>query len=131
MSSSSLVFLCSKEKAEIDEPLSNSPKKQQGELLIIDWNPEVGENWIFGRGIYLYVFYCSCYVKDMSTDLSEEKVLEDRDMDLSKEEDIIMDGTRNEHWRGVAEDGDDKKNIHDLRWEVYFKYNEYLIKRDF
>ena len=44
MSSSSLVFLCSKEKAEIDEPLSNSPKKQQGELLIIDWNPEVGEN---------------------------------------------------------------------------------------
>ena len=41
----------------MDEPLSNSPKKQ-GELLIIDGNPEVGEPCMFGRGVYLSVFYC-------------------------------------------------------------------------
>ena len=78
----------------MDEPLSNSPKKEQGELLIIDGNPEVGEPWMFVRGMYLYVFYCLCYVKDISTDLSEEKVLEERYPDLSKEEDIITYGTR-------------------------------------
>ena len=55
--------------------------------------------------------------------MSEEKYL-----DLSKEEDTRMDGTRNGHWRDVAEGGDDKNNIHDLRWELYVKYNEDLIK---
>ena len=38
MSSSSLVFLISKEEVEMDEPLSNSPEKEQDELLIIDRN---------------------------------------------------------------------------------------------
>ena len=36
------AFLCSKEEVEMDEPLSNSQEKEQGELLIIDGNPEVG-----------------------------------------------------------------------------------------
>ena len=43
------------------------------------------------------MFYCLYYVKEMPTDFSEEKVLEERDLYLSKEEDIRMDGTRNEH----------------------------------
>ena len=30
-----------------------------------------------------------------------------------------MDEIREEHWRGVAEEGDDKKKIHDLRWELH------------
>ena len=42
MISSSLVFLSSKEEVDMDEPLSSSPKKEQGELLIIDGNPEFG-----------------------------------------------------------------------------------------
>ena len=42
MTSSSLVFPCLKEEVEMDEPLSNYPKKEQGELFIIDGNPEVG-----------------------------------------------------------------------------------------
>ena len=42
-----------------------------------------------------------------------------------------MDVTREEHWRDVAEDGDDKKNIHALRWEFYSKEEEKLIKRYF
>ena len=65
MSYSLLVFLSSKEEVEMDEPLSNSPKKEQGELLIIDGNPEVGEPCMFGRGIYFSVFYCLCYVKEV------------------------------------------------------------------
>ena len=55
----------------MDEPLSNSPKKEQGKLLIIDGNPEIGEPCMFVRGMYLSVFYFLCYVKDMSTDLLE------------------------------------------------------------
>ena len=67
----------------------------------------------------------------MSADLSEEQVSEERDPKLNDEEYIIMDDTRNENWRDVPEDGDDKEKIHYLRWEVYFKEKEELIKRYF
>ena len=69
----------------------------------------------------LYVFYCLCYVKNVSTDLSEEHVLEERDLDLNEEEGIIMDDMREEHWRDVSEEGEDDKEIHTLRWDVYVK----------
>ena len=39
------------------EPISNSPEKEKGELLIIYVNPEVGEPGIFERGMYLSVYY--------------------------------------------------------------------------
>ena len=51
----------------MDEPLSNSPEKEQGGLFIIDGNTEVGEPYIFGRCTYSSVFYCLFYVKYMST----------------------------------------------------------------
>ena len=62
MVSSLLVSLSLKEKVDMDEALSNSPKKEQGKLLIIDGNPEVGEPCMFGRGVYLSVFYCLCFM---------------------------------------------------------------------
>ena len=86
---------------------------------------------MFERGLYLFVFYCLCYVKEISTDMSEDKVLEDRDTDLNDEEDTLMEDIREEHWRDVDDDGEDKKNINDLRWDVYIKYKEHLIKREF
>ena len=43
---------------------------------------------------------------------------EERDPDLNEEEDIIMDEIRDEHWRDVAEEGDDNNKIHALRLEV-------------
>ena len=46
---------------------------------------------------------------------------EERDPDLNEDEDIILDEIREEHHRDVAEEGDDKKKIHDLRLEVYIK----------
>ena len=42
----------------------------------------------------------------------------ERDPDLNEEENIILDVIREEHWRDVSEEGDNKKKIHDLMWEV-------------
>ena len=46
------------------------PKKEQGELLTINGDPEVGEPCMFGKGIYLYDFYCLCYEMDISRNIS-------------------------------------------------------------
>ena len=74
--------------------------------------------------MYLSVFYCLCYEIDISTDMSEEQVTEERDPDLNEEEDIIMDDSREEYGRYVADEGGNKKNIFALRWEVYVKEEE-------
>ena len=58
---------------------------------------------------------------DVSTYMSEYQVSEERYLDLNEEEDIIMDESREEYWRDVSEEGDDKKKIHTLRWEIYVK----------
>ena len=42
ISSSSLVFLSSKEEVGMDDPISHLPKKEQGKLLTINRDPEVG-----------------------------------------------------------------------------------------
>ena len=41
----------------------------------------------------------------------------------------MMDEIRDKHWRYISEEGDYKKNINSLRWEVYVKEKEYLINR--
>ena len=56
---------------------------------------------------------------------------EERDPDLNREEDIRLDEIREEHWRDVAKEVNNKNNIHSLRWEVYVKEKEELINRDF
>ena len=38
---------------------------------------------MFGNGLYLSVFYCLCYEMDVSTDMSEGQVSEERDPDLN------------------------------------------------
>ena len=48
---------------------------------------------------------------------------EERYTDLNEEGDIRLDEIREKHWRDVAEQGDNKKKIRDLRWEVYVKDN--------
>ena len=83
--------------------------------------PEVVEPCMFGKGIYLSVFYCLCYVKDISTDVLEYQVSEERYLDLNEEEDIILDVIMEEHWRDVSDEGDNKNNIHALWWEFYVK----------
>ena len=70
---------------------------------------------MFGKGMYLSIFYCLCYEMDIYTDTSKEHVLEERDPDLNEDEDIIMDDSREEHCRDVY--GEDKKNFRALRWK--------------
>ena len=76
MSYFSLLYVCSKEEVclDMEEPISNLPQKEKGELLIIDGNPEVEEPWMFERGMYIPVFYSLCYVKEISMDMLEEQV---------------------------------------------------------
>ena len=52
-------------------------------------------------------------------------------MDPNEEEDIRTEESREDHWRYVSEDDDDKKKIHALIWYFYTKENEELIKREF
>ena len=61
----------------------------------------------------------------------EEKVAEERDTNLSEKEDIRQDEIQEDHWRDISDEGDDKKDIHALRWEVYVKDKQELIKREF
>ena len=46
---------------------------------------------------------------------------EERDLDLNDNEDIRLDEIKEEHWRDVAEEAENKKKICALRWEVYVK----------
>ena len=56
---------------------------------------------------------------------------EERDLYLNEEEDVRLDAIWEEHCRDVAEEGDDNKNMHALRWEVYVEDKGDLIKREF
>ena len=71
--------------------------------------------------MYFSMFCCLCYAEDVSTDILEYQVAEERDPDLNEEEDVRLDSIREEHWGDVEEEGEDKKKAHALRWEVYVK----------
>ena len=61
------------------------------------------------------MFYCLCYAKYRYTDMSEDQVVEKIYPDLNGEEYIRLDVIQEGHCRDVAEEGDNKKKIHDLR----------------
>ena len=46
----------------------------------------------------------------------ENQISEKRDPDLNEKDDIVLDTLREDHWRDVAYEGDDKKNIYTLKW---------------
>ena len=45
-------------------------------------------------------------------------MVEEGDPDLNKKEDIRFDKIREDHWRDIAKENDDKKKIHALGWDV-------------
>ena len=94
-----------------------SPKKQ-GALLIIDGDPEVEEPYMFERGMGFSVFYCLCFLKDTSTYILETQVLDEKYPDLNEEEEVRIEDIWEDHWRYVDKDGDDKSEIHALRWDI-------------
>ena len=81
MSSCSIIYVCSTYEAclDMDEPISNLTKKEQGKLWNIDGYTDVEGPCMFDGGMYLSVFYCLCYVKKILMDMWEEKVSEERD----------------------------------------------------
>ena len=42
------------------------------------------------KGIHLSMFYCLCYDTDISTDMSEDQMAEERDTALNEEENIRL-----------------------------------------
>ena len=68
--------------------------------------------------MYFLNFILFCYVKSLSTDMLEEHVSEEKDPDLNEEGGIRMEDSREYHWVYVAEDGEEKKNIHALIFEL-------------
>ena len=46
---------------------------------------------MFGKVMYLYVFYCFCCAKYIYTYMLEYQVAEERDLHLNEEEDIRLD----------------------------------------
>ena len=49
---------------------------------------------MFGKGMYLSIFYCLCYEMDISTDMAEDQVSEERDLDLNEDDNIRLDEIR-------------------------------------
>ena len=86
----------------MDEPLSHSNEKEQGELLTIDGDPFVEEPCMFERCMYFSVFYFLCCVKEISIDILEYWVLEEIYPDLN--EGYVM-GTRRRVPRGFLRTG--------------------------
>ena len=68
---------------------------------------------------------------DVPTYMLEGQVSEENDLELNEEEDIRFNEIREYHWMDVDEEGEDKKKIHALRWEVYVNDKEDLLKREF
>ena len=53
-------------------------------FLTIVGDPGVVEPCMFGKGVYFYVFYFLCCAMDISTEVSEDHVEEERDPDLDE-----------------------------------------------
>ena len=78
-------------------------------------DPADEEPCMFVKGMYLSVFYCLCYDTDIYTETQEDQVAVERDPELKEKEDIRFDKIRENNWRDIAEENDDKKKIHDLK----------------
>ena len=55
----------------MEEAISHSPEKEQGELLTIVGYSEVVEPCMFGKGMYLYLYFFLNEI-DIYTDMSED-----------------------------------------------------------
>ena len=68
------MILISKEEVDMDQVISHSPEKEQGELLTIVGDPEITEPCVFVKFMYLPMFYCLCYFREIPKILWEEQV---------------------------------------------------------
>ena len=65
-------------------------------------------------------------------DMLEGKVTEETEPDLKGEEGFSISNDREEHWKEFEEeDNQGRGKDEDLRWQVFNKYKEELIKKEF
>ena len=86
--SCSLAYLNDKEEVEMEESITLFPEIEEGKPLTVNGDPPDGEPCMFFKGMYLSTFYCLCYDTNLTTYYSEEKVAEERDLDLDEMDDI-------------------------------------------
>ena len=60
----------------MEESITIFPEIEEGVPLTINGDPPDVEPCVFVKGMYFSVFYCFCYDTDISTDISEEQVVE-------------------------------------------------------
>ena len=77
--------------------------------MTINGDTADGEPCMFVKGVYLSVSYCLCYDTDIYTDISEDKVAEERDLDLNDKEFIRFEINWEDNWRDIAEEKYDKR----------------------
>ena len=73
ISASLISCLFSKDEVfqEVYYTIYGLPKILQGEILGINRNPFCEGDYMFEKGIYLSIFYCLCFIEDISVDMVE------------------------------------------------------------
>ena len=134
MSDYLLLYVCDKEEVgeEVYKTIYDLPKRGQRKILIIYRDPVYEGYETFGKGMYLSIFYCLCFVDEVSIHIAEKQETEERYPDLKWEEDFRIYNDMEGHWKEVdKQDNYDRVKVNALRWEVYIKDKEELIKRYF
>ena len=70
--------------------------------MTINGGTEVEEPCMFVKGMHLSVFYYFCYDTNISTDIPEDQVVEERYTYLNEKEYIRFDDIREDYWRDIA-----------------------------
>ena len=77
-----LVF----EKEEVgkkgDENISGLPKRENSELFTINWDTICEGCGTFGKVINLSIFYCLCFVEEISVNVVEKQEMEEREKNI-------------------------------------------------
>ena len=88
MSTSSLAYVWDMQEVgkQLDETISDLPKRGQDELLSINWDTVYGVDGTFGKVINLSIFYCLCFVEEISVNVVEKQEMEEREQNIQQEE---------------------------------------------
>ena len=79
-----ILYTCLKEEVgqDVDENIHDVPKGVHGEFLTICGYSIFELDGMFEKIMPLSIFYCLCFVEEISVDMVEEHVVEETDPDL-------------------------------------------------
>ena len=98
--------MCYKEEGDeyAYETVSYPKKRRQGELITI-YVDTVGKGCgMFEKVMHLYIIYIYIYILKTSTYMVEEQVMKEIDPYTEGEDDFIISGDMEEHWREAEEE---------------------------